>query len=103
MGSRLLTDPTVSNAESDVPKEAIREALDGLALEVHNFGRELAFQRQRSAAILVIEPFETLLQRERDALAEEGQRLVCFVEEGAETFEVQFAEKTRTERCERPV
>jgi hypothetical protein len=30
----------------------------------------------------------------RDALVEEGERLVCFVEEGAETFEVRFARKT---------
>ncbi len=31
-------------AESGMPGEAIRGALEGLALETHNFGRELAFQ-----------------------------------------------------------
>ncbi len=48
--------------------------------------------RQRGTATLVIAPFEPLLQRERDALAEEGERLVRFVGEGAQTFEVRFAE-----------
>jgi hypothetical protein len=50
--------------------------------------------RQRGTATLLIEPFEPLLERKRDALAEEGERLVRFVGEGAETFEVRFAEKT---------
>lgn len=31
-------------AESGMPGEAIRDALEGLALEIHGFGRELAFQ-----------------------------------------------------------
>jgi hypothetical protein len=48
--------------------------------------------RRRGAATLLIEPFEPLLERDRDALAEEGERLVRFVGEGAETFEVRFAE-----------
>jgi len=48
--------------------------------------------RRRAAATLLIEPFEALLERDRDALAEEGERLVRFVGEGAETFEVRFAE-----------
>ncbi len=48
----------------------------------------------RGTATLVIEPFEPLLQRMRDALVEEGERLVRFVGEGAETFEVRFAGKT---------
>jgi hypothetical protein len=59
----------------------------------------------RGTATLLIEPFEPLLLRERDTLAEEGERLVRFVgePEGTETFEVWFAEKTHTERGERPV
>jgi len=48
----------------------------------------------RGTATLVIEPFEPLLQRMRDALVEEGERFVRFVGEGAETFEVRFAGKT---------
>ena len=49
--------------------------------------------RQRGTATLLIEPFEALLERDRDALAEEGERLVRFVGEGAEAFEVRFVEK----------
>jgi hypothetical protein len=51
-------------------------------------------ERTRGKATLVIEPFEPLSEEERDALAEEGWRLVRFVTEpeGAEAFEVRFAE-----------
>jgi PIN domain nuclease of toxin-antitoxin system len=31
-------------ADNDMPGEAIRETLEGLALEIHDFGQELAFQ-----------------------------------------------------------
>jgi hypothetical protein len=50
--------------------------------------------RKRGTATLLIEPFEPLLERDRNTLAEEGGRLVRFVEEDAEAFEVRFAEKT---------
>ena len=50
--------------------------------------------QQRGTVTLLIESFEPLLQRERDALTEEGERLVRFVGEGAETFEVRFTGKT---------
>ena len=49
---------------------------------------------RRVEASLVIEPFEPLPEKDRDALAEEGERLVRFIGEGAEAFEVRFAEKT---------
>ena len=42
-------------------------------------------ERTRGKATLVIEPF-------RDALVEEGERLVRFTREGAGVFEVRFAE-----------
>jgi winged helix DNA-binding protein len=51
-------------------------------------------ERTRRKATLVIEPFETLPKEARDALADEGERLIRFVGEGAETYEVRFAEKT---------
>jgi hypothetical protein len=52
--------------------------------------------RTRGKATLVIEPFEPLAKKDREALAEEGERLIRFVAEpeGAEAFEVRFAEKT---------
>jgi hypothetical protein len=52
--------------------------------------------RTRGKATLVIEPFEPLAKKDREALAEEGERLIRFVAEPeeAEAFEVRFAEKT---------
>ncbi len=51
-------------------------------------------ERTRGKATLVIEPFEPLAKKDRDALSEEGERLIRFVAEpeGAEVFEVRFAE-----------
>ena len=39
-----LSEVAAKLAEVSMPEEAIREALEGLALEVHDFGRELAFR-----------------------------------------------------------
>jgi hypothetical protein len=49
-------------------------------------------EKTRRAATLVIEPFERLSRGDRDALSEEGERLVRFLAEpqGAETFDVRF-------------
>ena len=49
-------------------------------------------ERSRDRATLEIEPFEPLARKSRDALAEEGERLIRFTGEGAETFEIRFAE-----------
>ena len=51
-------------------------------------------ERSRGKATLLIEPFEPLAKNDRDALVEEGERLVRFmaVPEGVETFEIWFAE-----------
>jgi hypothetical protein len=51
-------------------------------------------QTRRGKATLVVEPFEPLSKEDRDAMAEEGERLVRFVAEpeGAEAFEVRIAE-----------
>jgi hypothetical protein len=51
-------------------------------------------ERTRGKATLVIEPFQPLARKDRDTMAEEGERLVRFVAEpeGAEAFEVRFAE-----------
>ena len=43
---------------------------------------------------IVIEPFEVLDKKNRDALCEEGERLVRFIGEGAEAFEVRLVERT---------
>ena len=50
-------------------------------------------ERTRHAAALVIEPFEPLSEETRDALFEEGERLLRFVEDNAEAFEVRFLER----------
>jgi len=49
-------------------------------------------ERSRSKATLEIKPFEPLAREDRDALAEEGKRLIRFTGEGAEAFEIYFAE-----------
>ena len=48
-------------------------------------------ERTRGKATLVIEPFEPLARKDRDALAQEGERLIRFTGAGAETFEIRFA------------
>ncbi|MDP9486598.1 MAG: winged helix DNA-binding domain-containing protein, partial [Actinomycetota bacterium] len=57
-------------------------------------------ERTRGRATLVIEPFEPLPKEDRDALAEEGERLLRFLAEpeGAETPEIQFAEAQQRPR-----
>ena len=49
-------------------------------------------EKTRRAATLVVEPVEPLPKEACDALVEEGEQLVRFVGDGAETFEVRFAE-----------
>ncbi len=39
-----LAEVAAKLAEGGMPEESIREALEGLAIDVHDFGRELAFQ-----------------------------------------------------------
>ncbi len=39
-----LSEVVAKLADSGMPEEGIREALEGLALEVHGFGRELAYK-----------------------------------------------------------
>jgi Winged helix DNA-binding domain len=46
-------------------------------------------ERSRGRATLEIKPFEPLAREDRDALAEEGERLISFT--GAESFEIRFA------------
>jgi hypothetical protein len=49
-------------------------------------------EKNRRAATLVIESFDRLSRGDRDALSEEGGRLVRFLAEpqGAQTFDVRF-------------
>lgn len=49
-------------------------------------------EKTKTAATLVIEPFEKLAKKERAALAEEGEQLLRFVEPQAKSFAVRFAE-----------
>lgn len=48
-------------------------------------------ERKRNAARLLVRPFGTLAKRSREALAEEGERLLQFVEADAATRSVVFA------------
>lgn len=47
-----------------------------------------AIERKRAAATLVLEPFETISKKVHSELAEEGERLLRFVESDAATFDV---------------
>jgi hypothetical protein len=47
-------------------------------------------KRSRDKVALEIKPFEPLAKKNRDALAEEGERLIRFT--GAESYEIRFAE-----------
>ncbi len=47
-------------------------------------------EKTKTAATLVIESFEKLTKKDRVALAEEGNRLVRFVEANAKSYEVRF-------------
>ena len=49
-------------------------------------------EKTKTAAALVIEPFEKLTKKDRAALIEEGERLLRFVEANAKSFEVKFHE-----------
>ena len=47
-------------------------------------------EKAKTAATLVIEPFEKLTKKDRAALTEEGERLARFVEPNAKSFEARF-------------
>jgi winged helix DNA-binding protein len=47
-------------------------------------------EKTKTAATLLIEPFDKLTKKDREALIEEGERLVRFVEPKAKSFEVRF-------------
>jgi hypothetical protein len=48
-------------------------------------------EKTKGAATLVIEPFEPVSEAARDALVEEGERMIRFVEDGAEAFEIRLS------------
>jgi len=58
--------------------------LDGI------FCGQWTIKRQRGAATLIIDPFEPLLQQDRNALADEGARLLAFAAAAAESHDVLF-------------
>ena len=49
-------------------------------------------EKKKNGATLMIEPFGPLTKHSRAALTEEGEQLLRFVEAGATSFEVRFAE-----------
>src|SRR5262245_9796708 len=48
-------------------------------------------EKTGTAATLLIEPFDKLTKKDRAALTEEGERLVCFVEPNAKSVGVRFS------------
>jgi len=51
----------------------------------------------RGKARLVIDPFEPLVEKDRDALSEEGERLIRFVRGGAGAFEVRILGRSQVD------
>ncbi len=49
-------------------------------------------EKTKTAAELVIEPFERLNRSDRAALTEEGERLVQFIEPESKSFKVRFSD-----------
>lgn len=49
-------------------------------------------ERSPGTATLVIEPFISLTEKDRDGLIEEGEQLVRFIEDRAEAYEIRFAD-----------
>lgn len=49
-------------------------------------------ERAKKSAALIIEPFADLTDSDRAGLIEEGERLLRFIEDKAETFEVRFVD-----------
>ena len=58
-------------------------------------GARWRVSRDRGNAILRIEPFERLRKQDRDALAEEGARLLAFAADDAQARDVQFGPPVR--------
>jgi hypothetical protein len=50
-------------------------------------------ERTRGKATLVIEPFKAQVKQNHGVIAEEGERLIRFIEHGAEAFEVRIVER----------
>lgn len=66
----------------------------GVLLDGFVYGTWKIERTPRGKATLVIEAFEPLAKKDRDALIAEGERLGHFTGEDAETFEVRLVEKT---------
>jgi hypothetical protein len=50
-------------------------------------------EKTKTTATLVIEPFDALTKKDRDALIVEGEQLIRFIEAKAKSFEVRFAKQ----------
>jgi hypothetical protein len=79
-------------ADADRPKVFLSAGRVRSTILVDGFVRGAwGIERARGSATLLIEPFAPLAKEERSALAQEGERLVRFVEDGAESVDVRFA------------
>ena len=80
-------------ADADRPKVFLSAARVRYTILVDGFVRGTwSIQRDKRTATLVIEPFAPLAETDRDALADEGERLLRFSEDRAETLAVRFTD-----------
>jgi hypothetical protein len=83
--TRVIADEHRSRVFLSAARVRATFLLDGFAVGTWKI------ERTKGAVTLVIEPFEPLPQEPRDALLEEGERLIRFVEDEAESFEVRLS------------
>ncbi|MBC8170655.1 MAG: AlkZ family DNA glycosylase [Anaerolineae bacterium] len=80
-------------ADEDRPKVFLSSARVRATFLVDGFVRGTwKTERVKKAATLIIEPFAVLPNEVREALVDEGERLITFIEVEADAYRVQFAD-----------
>jgi hypothetical protein len=80
-------------ADTDRPKVFLSAARVRATILVDGFVRGAwKTERVKKAATLIIEPFGVIPDEARETLIEEGESLIRFIEDDADTFVVRFAE-----------
>ncbi|MFF8828540.1 winged helix DNA-binding domain-containing protein [Streptomyces sp. NPDC015131] len=90
----LLSHADRARVLGDLPRSAVltRNGVVRATVLVDGFVRAIwSVVRERTAATLCVEPFAPLSRAERDAVTEEGARLLAFAAAGADTFDVRVA------------
>ncbi|MEU9841756.1 winged helix DNA-binding domain-containing protein [Actinomadura sp. NPDC048032] len=82
--SRIVTDAFRAQ------KYVTRRPLPGIVLLDGFTAGDWQLQRERDTATLLVRPYEQLASQDKDALAEEGERLLAFAAADATTHDIRF-------------